>query len=158
MHDPLAKVPIPVIEAPTTGCVTTHGDGVDFIQRGENFGDSVFLAIDCLGGVFSLLSLVFKESFDGIAAANYIGIVVLELAIFALYLILNPRARRQRQEHEVDSGSTAPVTAAQDIEQTPADAAVVIETPEWSRHTAWDEKPPTLPTNQQHSQNLLPPA
>ncbi|SPC64569.1 uncharacterized protein UHOD_07431 [Ustilago sp. UG-2017b] len=117
-------------------------DGVDFIQRGENFAHSAGLAFDCLGGVFSLLSLVFKESFDGIAAANYIGNVVLELAIFALYLILNPRA----------------LTAAQDIEQTPADAAVVIETPEWSRHTTWDEKPPTLPTNQQHSQNLLPPA
>lgn len=29
-----------------------------------------FLAIDCSGGVFSLLSLVFKESFDGIAAAK----------------------------------------------------------------------------------------
>lgn len=30
----------------------------------------VFLAIDCAGGVFSLLSLVFKSSFDGIAAAK----------------------------------------------------------------------------------------
>lgn len=30
----------------------------------------LFLAIDCSGGVFSLLSLVFKESFDGIAAAK----------------------------------------------------------------------------------------
>lgn len=30
----------------------------------------VFLAIDCTGGVFSLLSLVFKSSFDGIAAAK----------------------------------------------------------------------------------------
>ncbi|KAJ1033735.1 hypothetical protein NDA13_001715 [Ustilago tritici] len=99
---------------------------------------------------------MFKESFDGFAAANYIGIVVLELAIFALYLILNPRARRRRQEQEAESRSTAPVTAAQDIEQTPSDAAVVIETPEWPRHTTSDEKPPTLPTNQQHSQNLLP--
>ena len=30
----------------------------------------LFLAFDCLGGVFSLLSLVFKESFDSIAAAK----------------------------------------------------------------------------------------
>lgn len=30
----------------------------------------LFLAIDCSGGVFSLLSLVFKQSFDGIAAAK----------------------------------------------------------------------------------------
>ena len=32
----------------------------------------LFLAIDCAGGVFSLLSLVFKESFDGIAAAKQV--------------------------------------------------------------------------------------
>ena len=30
----------------------------------------LFLAIDCSGGVFSLLSLVFKQTFDGIAAAK----------------------------------------------------------------------------------------
>lgn len=30
----------------------------------------LFLAIDCAGGVFSLLSLVFKETFDGVAAAK----------------------------------------------------------------------------------------
>ena len=56
----------------------------------------VFLAVDCSGGVFSLLSLVFKSYFDGIAAANYIGIVVLELGIFLLAALLNPRARKRR--------------------------------------------------------------
>ncbi|GAC77265.1 predicted membrane protein [Moesziomyces antarcticus T-34] len=90
-----------------------------------------FLAIDCAGGVFSLLSLVFKAEFDGIAAANYIGIVVLELGIFALYFTLNPRAKRRRQElpSEATTESTAP-------QQQGAE-----ETPDWSRHTTL-EKPP----------------
>ena len=47
MDNPLAKVPNPTLEAPTTGCVTTHGDGVDFIQPGENFAHSVGLGL-CL--------------------------------------------------------------------------------------------------------------
>ncbi|KAN0064318.1 hypothetical protein ACQY0O_002510 [Thecaphora frezii] len=67
--------------------------------RGISF---VFLAIDCMGGVFSLLSLVFKEHFDGIAAANYLGIVVLELGIFALICILNPRARKRREREAAE--------------------------------------------------------
>ncbi|CDU23527.1 uncharacterized protein SPSC_02156 [Sporisorium scitamineum] len=116
----------------------------------------LFLAIDCSGGVFSLLSLVFKESFDGIAAANYIGIVVLELGIFACYLILNPKAARRRlheqQQDATESESDAPIpstatttAAAQgehDIEQ--ANSATNETTPEWSRHT-FDEKSPPLP-------------
>ena len=47
MHDPLVKVPIPMIQAPTTSCVSTHGDGDDFIQRDENFAHSVGLGL-CL--------------------------------------------------------------------------------------------------------------
>lgn len=35
-----------------------------------------FLAIDITGGVFSLLSLIFKAKFDGIAAITYLGVVV----------------------------------------------------------------------------------
>lgn len=35
-----------------------------------------FLAIDITGAVFSLLSLIFKDKFDGIAAITYLGVVV----------------------------------------------------------------------------------
>lgn len=35
-----------------------------------------FLAIDISGAVFSLLSLIFKDKFDGIAAITYLGVVV----------------------------------------------------------------------------------
>lgn len=62
---------------------------------------------------------------------SYIGIVVLELGIFALYFTLNPRAERRRQElpSEATTESTAP-------QQQGAE-----ETPDWSRHTTL-EKPP----------------
>ncbi|PWN50310.1 hypothetical protein IE53DRAFT_293764, partial [Violaceomyces palustris] len=57
----------------------------------------IFLAVDCSGAIFSTLSLVFKERFDGIAAANYIGILVLEIGIFLIALIINPKAERRRR-------------------------------------------------------------
>jgi PQ loop repeat len=41
------------------------------------FGISLtFMAIDCLGGIFSVLSLVFKHRFDAIAAVTYSLVVV----------------------------------------------------------------------------------
>ncbi|CAD6971960.1 unnamed protein product [Tilletia controversa] len=57
----------------------------------------VFLAVDTAGGVFALLSLAFKERFDYIGALNYVGVVGLELGIFVLALILNPRRARARR-------------------------------------------------------------
>ncbi|CAO1636990.1 unnamed protein product [Parajaminaea phylloscopi] len=57
----------------------------------------MLLIIDSAGAVFSLLALIFKPTFDGLAAANYIGILVLEIGIFALWIILNPRAARQER-------------------------------------------------------------
>ncbi|KAJ1022795.1 hypothetical protein NDA18_005128 [Ustilago nuda] len=47
MHDPLATVPIPTIQARTTGWVSTHGDVDDFIQRNEDFAHCVGLGL-CL--------------------------------------------------------------------------------------------------------------
>ncbi|KAK0519797.1 hypothetical protein OC842_007319, partial [Tilletia horrida] len=65
--------------------------------RGISF---LFLAVDTSGGIFAIISLAFKETFDYIGALNYIGIVVAELGIFLLALILNPRARRARRAAE----------------------------------------------------------
>lgn len=91
---------------------------------------------------------------------SYIGIVVLELGIFACYLVLNPKAARRRleeQQHAIQSESGTPTAstaaaAAQgghDIEA--AHRPTNKTTPEWSRHTTWDEKSPPLcsdsPTN-----------
>lgn len=45
--------------------------------HGEVVGISIlFIAIDCLGGVFSVLSLVFKEEFDVIAGVTYSLVIV----------------------------------------------------------------------------------
>lgn len=60
----------------------------------------IFLGVDSAGAVFSLLSLAFKTSFDGIAAANYLGILLLEIGIFVLTCVLNPRAKRRRQHEQ----------------------------------------------------------
>lgn len=50
---------------------------IEIYKRRQVTGISVtFLAIDICGAVFSLLSLIFKEKFDGIAALTYLGVVV----------------------------------------------------------------------------------
>lgn len=103
----------------------------------------IFLAIDCAGGVFSLLSLVFKSSFDGIAAANYIGIVVFELGIFGLYLVLNPRAKRRREEEKMQEQEASEARIG-DGEQNTQATATTEATPEWSRHTTVEEKTPSV--------------
>jgi len=61
--------------------------------RGISF---LFMAFDIGGGLFSLLSLIFKTQFDGLAAGSYLAVIVLDGAIVLLAYFLNPRARRQR--------------------------------------------------------------
>ncbi|KAF4610756.1 hypothetical protein D9613_006898 [Agrocybe pediades] len=56
----------------------------------------LFITVDILGGVFNLLSLVFKEKFDAIAAVTYAAVVVLDSVIVVAALILNPKARKRR--------------------------------------------------------------
>lgn len=41
----------------------------------------VFLSIDMAGGVFSLLSLVFRDTFDATASITYICVVVRVFAV-----------------------------------------------------------------------------
>jgi PQ loop repeat len=50
---------------------------MEIYKRRQVTGISMtFLAIDISGGILSLLSLVFKDKFDGIAALTYIGVIV----------------------------------------------------------------------------------
>ncbi|KAF8909329.1 hypothetical protein CPB84DRAFT_1631692, partial [Gymnopilus junonius] len=58
----------------------------------------VFMSVDLLGGVFSLLSLVFKTEFDVIAAVTYSTVIVLDGVVVVAALILNPMARRRRRK------------------------------------------------------------
>ncbi|SNX86874.1 uncharacterized protein MEPE_05583 [Melanopsichium pennsylvanicum] len=114
----------------------------------------VFLAIDCAGGVFSLLSLVFKSEFDGIASANYIGIVILELGIFVLYMILNPKAKYRREAQATESKSEG-VGNVPDVEQAnEATATVATTTSDWSRYTTFDEKTYILSPDQEKAPPL----
>lgn len=64
----------------------------------EVIGISItFMLIDLLGGVFSDLSLAFKDHFDIIAALSYSAVVVLDGIVIILALILNPMAKRRRK-------------------------------------------------------------
>lgn len=64
----------------------------------------IFMAIDIAGGLFSLLSLVFREEFDIAACVSYTLVVVLDGLVVILAFILNPIARRRRRrEAEKDA-------------------------------------------------------
>ncbi|GAA5974147.1 hypothetical protein JCM11641_003464 [Rhodosporidiobolus odoratus] len=65
----------------------------------------IFLAMDSMGALFSILSLVFKdEKLDATALAGYVAVIILEATCGILALILNPRARRRRAELEAAGG------------------------------------------------------
>ncbi|POY73529.1 hypothetical protein BMF94_3466 [Rhodotorula taiwanensis] len=55
----------------------------------------MFLFMDSLGAVFSILSLAFKSNLDVIAFIGYLAVLILEIVIVLLALVLNPRARRR---------------------------------------------------------------
>lgn len=69
----------------------------------------IFLSIDLLGGVWSLLSLVFAPPpFDPLAAVSYSSVVVLEVGIFLLAAVLNPRyCRRERERGRKEATGAA---------------------------------------------------
>ncbi|GAA5872991.1 hypothetical protein JCM3774_004892 [Rhodotorula dairenensis] len=83
----------------------------------------VFLSIDLLGGVWSLLSLVFAPPpFDPLAAVSYSSVVVLEIGIFLLAAILNPRYYRKEREKKAALAEEEREEAA-DAEKRTRDAA-----------------------------------
>lgn len=64
----------------------------------------LFLFMDSLGAVFSLVSLACKDVLDIIALVGYVAVLGLEVVIFLLALALNPRARRARMRDGVVEG------------------------------------------------------
>ncbi|KAJ7367539.1 hypothetical protein DFH08DRAFT_828760 [Mycena albidolilacea] len=94
----------------------------EIYQRREVVGVSItFMMVDCLGGVFSDLSLVFKPKFDGVAAILYTLVIVMDGVVLLAAIVLNPRARKRRQRSEeivttnassLESG-TVPLTTSQ---------------------------------------------
>ncbi|KAI9453020.1 PQ loop repeat-domain-containing protein [Lactarius psammicola] len=68
----------------------------EIYKHGAVIGISLtFMAVDLLGGVFSILSLAFKSHFDVTAAVAYSLVVVLDGLVLILAVILNPRAKRR---------------------------------------------------------------
>jgi len=55
----------------------------------------LFMAVDTLGGVFSLLSLAFKEKWDAVASSNYALVIALDCLVLLLAAVLNPIANRR---------------------------------------------------------------
>jgi len=62
----------------------------------------LFMGIDMLGGVLNDLSLVFKEEFDVVAAAQYTVVVVLDGVIVAIWAWFKVRDWRLRRKAVVD--------------------------------------------------------
>ncbi|KAI0766700.1 PQ loop repeat-domain-containing protein [Trametes elegans] len=64
----------------------------------------VFITVDMAGGVFSDLSLAFKEEFDIIAGVTYSIVVVMDGVVLICALILNPMAERRRKRMAEGNG------------------------------------------------------
>ncbi|CAE6456916.1 unnamed protein product [Rhizoctonia solani] len=77
-------------------------------KRKEVVGVSMlFMSVDMLGGVFSVLSLVFQAQFDAVAAVSYVLVVVLDGVVVLAALILNPIAKRRREREAAPASGTA---------------------------------------------------
>ncbi|KAJ6592234.1 hypothetical protein DFH09DRAFT_1415202 [Mycena vulgaris] len=78
---------------------------VEIWRHREVVGISIlFMFVDMLGGVFSDLSLAFKDKFDVIAGVTYTLVVVLDGLVLIAALILNPRAEKRRQRETMPMG------------------------------------------------------
>ncbi|MCJ1247576.1 hypothetical protein MMC30_004791 [Trapelia coarctata] len=64
--------------------------------------DWIFLSIDSLGALFSLMALVAQETFDILGAALYLVVLVLELGIFTSHLIWRLRTRKLRKRAKLE--------------------------------------------------------
>ena len=77
-------------------------------KRKEVVGISMlFMSTDMLGGVFSVLSLVFQAQFDSVAAVSYILVVVLDGVVVLAAVILNPIAKRRRAREAEAAAATS---------------------------------------------------
>jgi len=65
------------------------------------------MAVDLLGGIFSILSLIFKNKFDVLAAVAYSLVVVMDGLVLVLAIILNPRSKKAAQRGEQKSRTGA---------------------------------------------------
>ncbi|KAJ7464404.1 PQ loop repeat-domain-containing protein [Mycena latifolia] len=72
----------------------------------------LFMFVDMFGGVFSDLSLAFKEDFDVIVAVTYTLVIVMDGAVLLAALILNPRAAKRRRAENARAMAESDVTGS----------------------------------------------
>lgn len=82
----------------------------------------LFMLVDMLGGVFSLLSLVFRDTFDALAGVAYSLVVVLDGLVIILAMILNPLAHRRRRRAVSEEEASETPTATSTLQKSDADA------------------------------------
>ncbi|EIW58286.1 uncharacterized protein TRAVEDRAFT_148372 [Trametes versicolor FP-101664 SS1] len=96
----------------------------------EVIGISVlFMLVDMLGGIFSDLSLAFKEDFDIIAGVTYSIVVVMDAAIIICALVLNPVAKRHRKMSTVAENAPDDDVRVGDVERQGTAPPRVLEKP-----------------------------
>ncbi|EIM86847.1 uncharacterized protein STEHIDRAFT_131391 [Stereum hirsutum FP-91666 SS1] len=108
-----------------------------------------FMIVDLLGGVFSDLSLAFKEDFDVIASITYSLVVFFDAIVIIAAFILNPRARRRERERQralaASNGvpESSPATGT-DTSNAPNSYTNTIETSAANTVAAADESRPAV--------------
>ncbi|KAF8151079.1 PQ loop repeat-domain-containing protein [Mycena galopus ATCC 62051] len=99
-------------------------------QHREVMGISmIFMVVDMLGGVFSDLSLAFKDRFDIIAGITYSLVVILDGFVILAALILNPRAKQRRQRETSRSMEAAETHMADTTARSSTTAGNRVVTP-----------------------------
>lgn len=92
-----------------------------------------FMIVDIAGGLFSAVSLFFREELDTTALAQYLLVVVFDSVVVILVPILNPRARRRAEreaalrEEELAAGTVAGSAYADEPDDTPKSPVVIDE-------------------------------
>ncbi|KAI0859639.1 PQ loop repeat-domain-containing protein [Xylaria cubensis] len=101
-----------------TGLLPPYGEA--WKRRGRIIGlNFVFLTMDFLGALFSLLSLVAQHTFDILGGVMYIVCIVLEIGIFASHLIWLFRTRRIRNTAKLDEKTFDDVRAEHEQQGLP---------------------------------------
>ncbi|KAI1736046.1 PQ loop repeat-domain-containing protein [Xylaria scruposa] len=116
-----------------TGLLPPYGEA--WKRRGRIIGiNFVFLTMDFLGALFSLLSLVAQHTFDILGGVMYIVCIVLEIGIFASHLIWLFRTRRIRNAAKLDEKTFDDVLAEHERQGHPFKFAERKSTWPWKKN------------------------
>ncbi|KAG6856252.1 hypothetical protein H0H87_006008 [Tephrocybe sp. NHM501043] len=92
----------------------------------------LFITIDWLGGIFSIISLLFRPEFDVLAGVAYALVIVMDGVVILAALILNPFARRRRREEAQGHSEAFPATLSLPMTMTESSVATSMRKPTMS--------------------------